>query len=185
MKTDKLRAFFARKEAGLRQWLSAYTPPGMPMGGEYVFFLIALILAVLYAQGFLFRYYDAYMQLWEPGATGRPEVLITDISIAPFYEVFDHAWRGYLWVAFCMIGYGISHYTYYRQETKSIYLMRRLPDKWEYHRRALTTTVLELLICLLLALLTLFLDYLIYVTNTPQVCLPDHMLSTFFTSLPL
>ncbi len=178
MKHHSLNAYFARKKEAFAAWLSDRTPPGMSMQGEAAFFITLLIGAFLYAQGFLFRYSDAYMTL-----LAQMEMLGVDIHrIAPFYDVFGHAWNGYFFVMPCMLLFGVSHYLYYHRETKSVYLMRRLPDKWEYHRRALTVTVCELLICMALALLTFFIDCLIYVWSTPAACLPDNILSSFFTA---
>ncbi len=178
MKNNKLQAFFARKQTAFTVWLSDNTPPGYDLRGEYGFFITVLILSCLYAQGFLIRYVNAYMDL-----LAQMEMLGVDVyQIAPFSEVFGHAWNGYFFVMLCMLLYAIPHYLYYYRETKSIYLMRRLPDKWEYHRRALTVTLREMLLCLALALLTFFIDYLIYVWNTPAACLPNNILSSFFTA---
>ena len=109
--------------------------------------------------------------------------LISGAVMAPFYQVFDHAWDGYFLVLFCMLGFGICHMLYYRQDAKSIYTMRRLPDRISFIRYTWTLTVCEVMICLLFALGCLLVSFWMYCTVTPPECLPDGQWSLFWENL--
>ena len=53
----------------------------------------------------------------------------------------------------------------------SIYLMRRLPDRWELHRRCLVFPFAGLVLCVAAAFLTVVLCYACYMIATPEICL--------------
>lgn len=68
----------------------------------------------------------------------------------------------------------VYNYSGFRNGSKSHYLMRRLPDRWEYHRRCLTLPLLTILAGLVLIPVLLGLYYAIYIHFTPEQCLqPD------------
>ncbi|MCC8123342.1 MAG: hypothetical protein LIO58_07365 [Oscillospiraceae bacterium] len=68
----------------------------------------------------------------------------------------------------------LMHYAYYHSGSKSIYLMRRLPNRFELHRRCLLMSLLSALVFVLVALVLLVIYFAIYMTVTPEVCLmPD------------
>lgn len=75
--------------------------------------------------------------------------------------------------------------------SQSHYLMRRLPDRWEYPRRCLALPALTLLLGLVLLPVLTGLFYVIYIQFTPEQCLrPDqwpqlraHMADLFLPSL--
>lgn len=73
--------------------------------------------------------------------------------------------------AICLAVY---NYMSFRNGSSSHYLMRRLPDKWEYHRRCLALPLLTILASLVLIPVLLGLYYAIYILFTPEQCLqPD------------
>ena len=80
--------------------------------------------------------------------------LIPGAVMAPFSQVtagYIPAW-GVLTLA--CLALGVVRYTYYYQGSRSIYLMRRLPDRWELWRRTLEwPLVLAVLLALLAAIL--------------------------------
>ncbi len=77
------------------------------------------------------------------------------------------------WVFFlCMALQVARHYRYHTQGAMSIYLMKRLPDRWELHRRCWTVPVLASLGELALMGLMVFLCWLLYRYATPEGCLP-------------
>ena len=64
------------------------------------------------------------------------------------------------------------HYAHYYRGSKSIYLMRRLPDRTLLHRQCWTLPLLALGLTLLVLVLLPALYYLIYRYATPAQCLP-------------
>ena len=81
---------------------------------------------------------------------------------------------------FCVLMDFVSHYQYHSQGSKSIYLMKRLPDRMELHRRCLTLPIAGLVICGLTAFLTIALCYGIYLYFTPKECLSPHQWEMFW-----
>lgn len=61
----------------------------------------------------------------------------------------------------------LNNYLSCRFGARCDYTLRRLPDRWEYHRRCLVPPVLEALSCLLLFALLTGLYYLLYLRLTP------------------
>jgi len=59
------------------------------------------------------------------------------------------------------------NYAYHRRGSRSDYTLRRLPDKWEWHRRCLAVPVLAVSGGMLLLALALVLCFLIYQFATP------------------
>lgn len=168
----------------LRSLYKTHTPPGMPMKGEYGFFITGWCAALLYTLLFVLRYVNARADLYgcDP-ATGR-RVLLAGAVITDFSELFDGAWTGFFLLAVCMVGFAVWHYAYFRLGTQSIYLMRRLPDPWELHRRCLTLPCLCIAVCLVSAGLCLWFSYLIYVCFTPDICLPAGFPTSFSLCFP-
>ena len=90
-------------------------------------------------------------------------------SLATFEEILGNCLGGYLILMIGMIFLGIYHYALHYRGSKSIYLMRRLPDQKELHRRCLTFPVAGILISLLLFLCLLAGYYCIYRFCTPSI----------------
>ena len=63
-------------------------------------------------------------------------------------------------------------YLYYYQGSKSIYLMRRLPNRWEMHRRSITLPFAAFVIAVMTEIALWLLYYGIYLVCTPAQCLP-------------
>lgn len=149
--------------------ISRYAPPGLNLAPERNFFLTGLVCALLYSLGFFGRLTRAVNALYETRRGVR--VLLEGAVMEDFAAVLGGALAGFLVLALCMLAFLIYHYTYHRQGSRSIYLMRRLPSRWELHRRCLTLPVLAALLCLLAAFLLLVIYYAIYRSATPEACL--------------
>lgn len=152
---------------------AAWIPPGMDMRGELGFFAVGMLASAVYSCGFFFRLYQAQDALYQWDIAAGRRTLIADAVMPPFYEIFGHAWLGYFILLLCMLGWGIYHAAYYRQGTKSIYLMRRLPDPLSYYRYTWASTLCAVLLCLLLAAGCLLLFFGIYHLAVPEQCLAD------------
>lgn len=159
-------------------WYAPFVPPGMKLGGEIGFFIVSMLISVIYAAGYLFRLSNALTAL-RVGYGGEPPLQVMPM----FYKLFDGAWGGYFIVLFCMLGFGIYHFLYYRQDAKSIYTMRRLPDRISFIRYTWTLTVCEVIVCLLFALGCLLISFGLYHWCTPSECLPDGQWRLFWENL--
>ena len=90
----------------------------------------------------------------------------------PFFQLLDKSLFGYLVVAMGMLAMAGYSYSYFYRGSRSIYLMRRLPDVRELPRRCLVVPGVGILICGVSALLNGALYYGIYIFFTPVECLP-------------
>lgn len=149
--------------------LSRWAPPGLRWQTERNVFLGVGAGAVLYSFGFLLRYTEARALLYtqESGVS----LLRAGAVMEDFAPLLDRALLGFAVQALCMVVFGVYHYVYHNQGSKSMYLMRRLPNRWELHRRCLTLPLLGILASVVLALLLLVLYYEIYMRCTPEQCL--------------
>ncbi|MBQ7982493.1 MAG: hypothetical protein IJ302_02910 [Clostridia bacterium] len=151
--------------------LADIVPPGMEVSGELGFFLTVNVISLLYSMRYLTRLFDARDALYTDRWSGTAE-LIPGAVMEHFFVLFDDAWNGFFFAAVCMLLFGVRHYTYYYRGTKSIYLMRRLPDRRVLFLRTWTLPAGEILICLLLAALCLAVSFGWYLYITPGECLP-------------
>ena len=157
-------------------WLSRlerWSPPGLSTLGELKCIASGLVCSAVYSLTFLYTWANERRGLYN-FKSGTP-VLRADAVMPDFADLLHTCLYGFFLVALCMAALGLWHYAYHRQGgSNSAYLMRRLPDRWEFHRRCLALPVLALLASLLLAFLFLCLYYWVYRTFTPNVCLtPD------------
>lgn len=152
--------------------LARWAPPGLNLKPEKQFFVIGILCAVLYSFVFFIRYTGALSNLY--GYEFGRRVLLPGAVMPDLYVLLENCWAGFAVLAACMLALIVYHYAYHRQGSKSIYLMRRLPNRWELHRRCLTLPLAAVLVCLLTALSLLLLFYGIYAAFTPKECLTPH-----------
>ncbi|MGN1002239.1 MAG: hypothetical protein ACI4PC_05660 [Oscillospiraceae bacterium] len=152
--------------------LERLAPPGMSLKQEKGFFWGGLAGAWLCSLSFLARYLDARGELYFYVGTQRrldPNAVMPDFAV-----LFDGSLLGFALVAACMLFFIVFHYAYYRQGSKSVYLMRRLPQRWEMHKRSLTLPLLAVCLYALAALLVLLAYLAVYLLFTPDECLTPH-----------
>ena len=75
------------------------------------------------------------------------------------------------------------NYSNFRNGSKSVYLMRRLPDRWEYHRRCLALPLMTILAGLVSIPILIGLFYAIYLHATPEQCLQPDQWEVFRASV--
>ncbi len=149
--------------------LSRCAPPGLDLRPEKGAFGGGMAFSALFSLSFLTRFSDELERLyWRNGMerTLRPDAVMPD-----FVQVLGGALIGFAVLALCMAAFVAVHYACHHQGSKSIYLMRRLPNRWERHRRCWTLPLLGIAACLLAAFVLLLIYYAIYMLATPEVCL--------------
>lgn len=149
--------------------LSRYAPPGINLNPEKNVFLWGLAGAACWSLSFLFRLYEKRDALFQ--RIGNENVLRAGAVMPDYTEVLGSALIGFAVLALAMLAFLVYHYAYHRQGSKCIYLMRRLPDRRELHRRCLTIPLVSVLLCALAAFILLCVYYWIYIAVTPDVCL--------------
>lgn len=153
----------------LERKLERQVPPGVQVRHELKWFVCGEIASLLYSCGFLFHYWQAYQSLFLRNGLAR--VLDTSAVMPDFVQVLGGSLVGFLMLALGMTAVVVYHYAYHYQGSKSIYLMQRLPSRWELHRRCITLPLLAVVACLGAALLLLISYFAVYMAFTPRVCL--------------
>lgn len=146
-----------------------YFPVGYDPGQELQWTLFGLIASVFWSMIFLVRYAQELQSLYRYEQRGEI------FSIASFPELIRLCFLGFWITALLLLIFAVSHYHYHFQGSRSIDLMRRLPDRWELARRCLAFPLVGIAACGLSAGLLLAIYAAIYV-----LCTPDQFFQTAF-----
>lgn len=149
----------------------------IPVGYDWDSLKTSLIWChVLSALGTLMvlgRYVDDRGNLYAipPGQTEK--VLIPGRTVAPYWTYWMDGPLFLLrcvmvWLWIQVVRFYLSHF----RESMSIYTMRRLPDRWELHRRCWTVPVITAVSLCMMTVALAGIYYLMYLGLTPEGCLP-------------
>lgn len=148
-----------------------HAPLGLDGELEVKYIAIGLGFSALWAQfGFMKRFIDALDLLYYSDV--YPKRVYDGAVMEDFFVLMGGSERMFCVLAVCMLVLAAYHYWYHRQGAMTVYLMRRLPDRWEYHRRCLTIPAATVLASLALMGLIGMICYGIYISWTPAQCLP-------------
>lgn len=151
--------------------LSRYAPAGFDWKRELKWCCAGGAASLLYSLTFFNRFSSALRQLYDRNWRGEGKKLLEGAVMADFREVLGSSLTLFFALALCMLLVCVVHYAYHYRGSKSAYLMRRLPDRWDWHRRCLGIPVAAALLSLLAAFLLLLVYYWVYMTFTPGGCL--------------
>lgn len=149
--------------------LSSYAPPGYNFRRELQYFLYGNVLAFVVSLIYFFRLSKNIQALYE--YDGTEKVLIVSADMPDFVEILGAFLTGFLLMALCMMAMILFRYGYHHQHSKSIYLMKRLPNRFELHKRCLSLPIVTAVLCILLLVTLFFIYYGIYFIATPKECL--------------
>ena len=150
-------------------WMENYAPPGIQLSKEMNYWKLVMAICTCWCLQFPFRYVQELNGLYEIRAGKK--YLMDNVFMPGFelismglFEVFSIA------IAFsvCMLVY---HYNYHNQGSRIMYLMRRLPNKWEVHIRCITLPVITVVISVVYMHMLRMIFYAIYILCTPPQCL--------------
>lgn len=151
--------------------LDRYAPVGSDWRQELKYFAGGLAAALLYSLRFPLRLRDAYELLYRTSPLTGTRVLRQGALMPDFAELIDRCLLGFPLAALMMAVFAALHYAYHRRGARSDYTMRRLPDRWELHRRCLAIPVCAVVLCLALWAAMLLAYFGIYMAVTPEPCL--------------
>ena len=151
--------------------LSRFAPLGLDAEREkHWIFLGWGISAIAALINFANHYTDAHSRLYNHMLGGRR--LLQGAVMAPFSELILGCEFGFVLMCLALGMLAVYHYHYHSQNSKPIYLMRRLPRATELHIRCLGLPVGSAMGAMALLGLMTILFYIIYITCTPAQCLP-------------
>lgn len=152
------------------KWLEKYAPLGFNVEKEVKAFLVEMVLVTMQTLFFFPRYMYALDELYTRRAGKR--VLIEGAVIQDFDTLIEGLFTISVIVAVLTLVQAALFYAYHSQGSKMLYLMKRLPDKWELCRRCLTLPIAGAVIVAVWALVLRMLYFSIYIIFTPSQCLP-------------
>ena len=159
-----------------------FAPPGARVKLESA--LCGGLLGALLVEGCLFffrffRYRDKNLY-WE--LTGI-RMLIPEAKMPGFNDFAAGELRFFTVLFFTCVAIAAVHYLSFHMESKSIYVMRRIPNKAELHVRCLALPAIFLAIGIVLAVV-LYCSFLyVYIHYTPEGHLPENMNPSFWRIL--
>lgn len=159
--------------------LRRFAPPGYEVEREVKIFYICVVASLLYSFGFFVQYFMAY---WDCHNYLYVEdfsfLLLNREALMPdFIKILRYWLIGFILTSFVMLAYVPLHYVQYYQESKSIYVMRRLRNPFELHVRCWAVPVFCAVCSIFVAFVILVLYFGIYMLATPEECLtPDQWL---------
>ncbi len=151
-------------------FLTKNAPPGADIQNQVNWYFGGLIFIGVWSLGFLFRFSSAYERLLQQMA--RPYFVTGDAMMPEFTELLGGSLRAVFVIVLVLLICIVMNYASFHQGSKSIYLMKRLPDRWELHRRCIILPVLGIAGSLILGFTLLMIYFAIYMLVTPDRCLP-------------
>lgn len=153
-----------------RSRLEKYAPPGINLAKEVMVFVVSMTCAVIFSLGYVLAYISARNELYEVINDKR---ILKEGAIIPEFEVIlGNYFSGFILVGVAMAIILVYHYAYHYQDSKIIYLMKRLPNRWELHRRCITLPIAGSIVAVVVLILLWAIYFGIYFLFTPQQCLP-------------
>ena len=149
--------------------IEKHLPPGIDAKIRIKSIAIGLLAATVYSFSFILKYMDARNELfvWSRGV----KVIVEGAMMPPFIDILKDTMDGFLVFFVTMIWMMFAHYISYYKDSKSIYLMKRLPDKWELYRRCVVVPFAAIIVQIITGAAVLLLYYGIYLFFTPAQCL--------------
>ena len=151
--------------------LDRFVPPGMNTFRIKIATVVAIVFSFLFSLGFLASYNQELAELKRQ----MEYPVYSGLTMTPFRDL----------IAFPMIVFHIAvltpllHipglYGYFYQESKSVYIMKRLNSPMELHLRCLVLPLLCMLLIAVIGAMMYWLYYLVYVTCTPEILLPANL----------
>ncbi len=162
--------------------LGKICPPGIDVKKELLFYGgAALLFIVLFSMSFLLDlgnilenrifYTHLGQRLIRPGAV-----------MPGFGEMMVHRFMAY-WSYLCLcLGMAAGHYRYF-SASHSVYVMKRIRDPRELHRRCLELPLIAAAVGLVLVIILTGVYRAVYLAKVPAVCLPARDVFDFWRLL--
>ena len=152
------------------KWLERYLPLGIGAKNQAIGFLVGAAVATLHSMLFFVLYSNARAELYM--TVGSKRKLIEGAVICDFGVLTEHIFWTFYIVEIVVFLSVISYYMYHYDGSKMMYLMKRLPDKWDVHRRCWTLPIVGTVLLVVWMQILKMIYYAVYILCTPSQCLP-------------
>lgn len=151
--------------------LDRFVPVGTDAKTELKWCFAGLVAAFVFSLSFLLRCAYARNELYAYNWITGTKTLREGALMPDFAELLGFAFAGFAVLSIALAALAVWHYALHRQGSRSIYLMRRLPQRLEFHIRCMTLPMCGVVVCIIAVFLLLCLYYLFYLALTPEGCL--------------
>lgn len=154
-----------------RSFIRRNFPPGYAYGGELRAIVIALVLGITISAGSFFsEFIHERRALYIHRGS---DVFLNGSLDMPDFKIIlgDKLLFIIIPAVFILFAATVIHLAYHYSGSKSIYLMRRLPQRFELLRRCVLIPLVCTAVYLLMAFILLLLFYAYYMSATPESCL--------------
>ena len=148
-----------------------YAPPGMSLWRERALFWVLLTVAILHSLEFFPTLQSHLQSLYERLEQYENWGMINQVTMTDLVVLLRGKFVLFgMPILLCLMAIG-NRYRYYHQGSKSIYLMRRLPDRRQWHRSCLVQPTLRILLVIGIMAVLLLVFYAVYMNQVPEGCL--------------
>ena len=156
-------------------------PPGANILIHTNYYIAGLGCSGLWSLGFMLRFTDEYDRLLR--ITSSRRYVTGDYMMPEFEELLSGSMNGIFVIVLLLLVSVVMNYASFQQGSKSIYLMRRLPSRWELHRRCILLPALGIAGSLVVRTILLSIYFAVYMLVTPDRCLPPDQWQKFWSVL--
>lgn len=162
-----------------------HVPVGLDGRRERNWGLLGLFFSLFWSVLHFLAYYSLFLN----GLLDREEQMLQAGAAERYMPDFDELlvgnFGGFTTMALCMLPLALYHYLCHYRGSRSIYLMRRLPDRWELHCRCLALPALGLALSVLIPAVLVVIYFCIYQFGTPRRFLGTSAGDAYFIQGPL
>ncbi|NLD20100.1 MAG: hypothetical protein GX663_07650 [Clostridiales bacterium] len=184
LKTSFLQRYGRATENGERKgfqkinlgWLRRrFMPLGINLEKANNFFGVCIFIGI--AEHLLF--YGKYrIQLNEIKNSIKGITIDSDVKMPYFWDLQEHTYYGYIiGILLVIFLQAYWNYEYYNKKTKSVYVMRRLPNRKEYPRTIWVAPIIQAFFIAMIMVVHTLIDLCLYAFVTPEIALYSDYLS--------
>ncbi len=150
----------------LKDSLKKIVPIGFDADIEIKAFGIGTVLCTLFSLQFFVKLNNKINELYF--VNGSKMYLKPDAVMPCFRDVLGKSLLPFAALFLMLTAYIFIHYEYHKKGSRSIYLMKRLPQKNELAKRCITLPLILSSMVLILAVILLLIFYFVYLIKTPE-----------------
>lgn len=150
--------------------LERYAPPGYELKPELSNILFLSVASLLVSFMFFLRFREAYNLLFD--FENGVKVLLPNAQMPDFETLSKDAFSLFRTLSVGLPLFIWYHYRYFKVETKSVYLMLRLPNRFEYHMRCWAIPLAFILLSYLAIILLKVIYFTYYLNMIPLSAWP-------------
>lgn len=167
----------------MKERIEQWVPYGLEVGPVLRRMTVGLLACILLSLRCPLACMGAWDRLYK--MEGGRKVLRTGVTMPLFRELVSWSLIGFGLFLAAMAVLAVYYVLYHRQGgSRTDYLMRRLPDRWEYLRRCLALPVLGCGAALVLLGVLWTLYFWMYLHFTPAGCIPPEQWTGVWRAVP-